>query len=43
VLKYQIFDNFVTLNGTAIVTFNLENDPYLVMFSGAGVYLAKEE
>jgi hypothetical protein len=34
-LKY-VSDNFVTLNGTAIIAFDLENAPYLVMFTKIG-------
>jgi hypothetical protein len=36
-LKWHYLDNFVTLNGTANATFDLENAPYLIMFIGTGV------
>jgi hypothetical protein len=41
VLKYRDFDNFIILNGTAIVTFDPENVPNLMMFTGAGVLKKK--
>jgi hypothetical protein len=37
VLKYHEFNNIAELNGTTIVTFDLENTPYLVMFTRTGV------
>jgi hypothetical protein len=32
-----VFYNFVALNGTGIVIFDLENTPYLAMFTGTGI------
>jgi hypothetical protein len=37
VLKCHVFDHFVTLNGTTILTFDLQNAPYLVILTWTGV------